>query len=335
MDLYVSFLEDNGEIWTEPRNLGNVVNTASDESSVFLASDGKTLYFSSDGHNGYGLNDIFVSRRVDSTWKLWTEPQNLGPVINTTGWDAYFSVPASGKHAVFVSSENTFGKQDLFRIPMKAGLRPNPVILVSGKVLDASTNKPLQAEIRFEKLENGKEMGIARSNPTTGEYKISLPAGILYGLRAEVDDYIPINESIDTRDLVEYEERSQNLLLIPLKKDQVVRLNNIFFDTGESELKKESLAELQRVVTMLQSKSSMKIQVMGHTDNVGEKANNKKLSQDRANSVMTFLVQQGIAKERLSAVGFGDSKPIAPNTTEVGKRKNRRVEFKITSSDGN
>ncbi|MBS1904623.1 MAG: OmpA family protein [Bacteroidetes bacterium] len=327
-DIYVCFRRDNGT-WTAPKNLGPIVNSAADEGMPFLASDGKTLYFSSDGFAGYGLVDMYLTRRLDDTWEHWSEPQNLGPDFNTPDWDAYYTVPASGDYAYFVSNKGAVGALDIFRAKLPPSLKPNPVVLVSGKVYDEKSGKPLQAEIRYEILPGGKDAGIAHTNPTDGSYKIVLPAGKMYGFRAEVKGYIPVDENLDVKKVKEYEEITRDLKLVPFETGQTVRLNNIFFDFNKSVLHEESYAELDRLVEMIKSNPAMHIEIAGHTDNVGSPAKNLRLSEDRANAVKTYLVKKGIDTKKLKVVGYGSSKPIAKNDTEDGRQQNRRVEFTI------
>jgi OmpA-OmpF porin, OOP family len=332
MDVFVSFMQSNGR-WSPPLNLGRDVNTASDESTVFLASDGTTLYFSSDGHNGFGSNDIFITRRLDSTWTRWSEPQNLGPAFNTSDWDAYFSLPASGDFAYFVSEKNSLGGSDIFRIVVPDALRPRPVALISGKVLDAKTKKPLGAIIRYESLTTGREIGIARSDSATGNYRISLPVGELYGFRAEAEKYASVNENVDLRPVTKYQEIRRDLRLLPLEKGQSVLVNNIFFETGKWELRSESNPELQRLVEMLEKNPGMRITIAGFTDNVGNKKNNLNLSERRARAVFTHLTGLGIDPKRISAKGFGAKSFVTNNTSEETRKQNRRVEFIINSID--
>ncbi|MCL5990720.1 MAG: hypothetical protein M1419_01280, partial [Bacteroidetes bacterium] len=205
LDIYVSFHKQDGS-WSEPINIGHGINTASDEVSPFIASDEKTLYFSSAGYPGFGFNDMFLSRRLDSTWLKWSEPENLGPSINTSGWDAYYTIPASGEYAYFVSTHNDGNLHDIYRIKLPSEMKPKSVMLISGKVVNAKTNEPLDALVKYETLPDGKEAGIARTNPISGEYKIVLPAGEKYGVIAEAKDYIAIDENLDLRDIKKYEE---------------------------------------------------------------------------------------------------------------------------------
>jgi OOP family OmpA-OmpF porin len=327
-DLYVSFLEPDGT-WSVPKNLGPEVNSAGDEATPFLASDGKTLYFASDGFAGYGSMDMYITRRLDSTWQRWSEPENLGPQLNTAGWDAYYTVPASGEYAYFVSTENSYGMGDIFRVKLPQELRPRPVVLVSGNVHDAKTGTPVMAEIKYEDLETGKEIGSARTSPGTGAYKITLPAGENYGYRAEAPGYIPVSENLDLTKAETYQELERDLTLVPLEKGETVRLNNIFFETAKAELRPESFTELDRVVTMLKQNPNMEILIGGHTDNVGSPASNIQLSSSRALSVQSYLISKGISNTRLRTKGFGETKPVAKNDTDAGRQQNRRVEFTI------
>jgi outer membrane protein OmpA-like peptidoglycan-associated protein len=274
--------------------------------------------------------DMYIARRLDESWTKWTEPQNLGPQINSESWDAYYTVTASGDYAYFVSTENSVGQGDIYRVKLPQALRPRPVVLLSGRVLDAKTHKPVNARIKYELLPSGREVGGALTNPTTGVYKITLPAGFTYGYRAEAPGYVPVSENLDLRSTEHYSEERRDLTLVPLEKGQTIRLNNIFFETAKAELRPESFAELDRVVDLLKSNPTMEIAITGHTDNVGTASMNRELSDARAKSVMSYLIEKGIAKKRLTAKGYGDSKPVASNDTEEGRQENRRVEFTIT-----
>ncbi len=327
-DLYVSF-NIEGNLWSVPLNLGPVVNTQNDEISPFLAADNTTLYFSSDGHPGYGSNDIFLSRRLDETWTNWSEPENIGKPINTSTWDAYYSVPASGEYAYFVSSKSGYGLTDIFRIKLPEMARPNPVVLVKGKVLNKKTNAPLQAIINYFDLQNSAISGTAMSNPETGYYQITLPAGRLYGFLASSDQYISVSENVDLKDLGEYKEIERDLYLVPIEIGEKIRLNNIFFETGKWDLLPESYNELDELVKILNDNPNMVIEINGHTDNVGNDESNLMLSQKRAASVVSYLLGKGIASSRLDSAGFGETQPVAPNETDEGRALNRRVEFVI------
>jgi len=325
-DIYVSFRTGNGS-WSKPLNLGSVINTAVGDFVPFLASDDKTLYFSSYGHPGYGSADIFISRRLDDTWTNWSKPKNIGNIINSEGWDAGYTIAAKGDYAYFNSNRD--GNTDIYRIKLPQALQPDPVVLISGRVFDHKTKLPIEATVYYEFLSDGSDAGIAHSNPETGEYKIVLPYGYTYGFRGYAKGYISVNEHLDLVEVSEYKEIETDLFLVPIEVGQVVRLNNIFFETGKATLKKESFPELNRVVELMEENPTMKLEIAGHTDNVGSESSNQQLSQSRAEAVVNYLTGNGAGKDRLIGTGYGERMPIADNDTDLGRQLNRRVEFKI------
>ncbi|MEN8120905.1 MAG: OmpA family protein [Bacteroidota bacterium] len=327
-DLYVSFRQVNGD-WSKPKNLGKNINTKGAENSPFLASDGITLYFSTNGRPGYGKNDIFLTRRLDDSWTKWSEPENLGPSINTPDFDAYFTIPASGDFAYLVSGENSHGKADIWRIKLADVLKPRPVVLVYGKVLNSETKEPIEANITYRLLETNEEVGIASSNPEDGTYKIILPAGPVYSFMASKKGIITVSENIDLKEIKKYKEIERNLYLTPIKKGSTVHLNNLFFVTGKSEINEWSHPELLRLIDLLKEHKTMEVEIAGHTDDVGSDKVNNKLSLERANAVKTYIVNKGIDAKRLTAKGYGKTKPYVSNKTAEGRKKNRRVDFTI------
>ena len=327
MDMYVSVRKGNGQ-WTKPLNFGNTINTAEGEFAPFLASDDRTFYFSSYGHPGFGSADIFITKRLDDTWTNWSKPKNLGSVINSDKWDAGYTIAAKGDYAYFNSSRG--GNSDIYRIKLPQSLQPDPVVLISGRVFDHKTKQPIEATVYYEFLSNGSDAGIAHSNPETGEYKIVLPYGYTYGFRGYAKGYISVNEHLDLIKVSEYKEIETDLYLVPIEVGQVVRLNNIFFETGKATLKKESFPELNRVVELMEENPTMKLEIAGHTDNVGSETSNQQLSQSRAEAVVDYLVSNGVSNSnRLIGAGYGERIPIADNNTDLGRQLNRRVEFKI------
>lgn len=327
-DLYVSFRE-NDSVWSEPKNLGKTVNSAGDEATPFLASDGTSLYFASDGRGGYGAFDIFVTKRLDSTWTTWSEPENLGPTINSRRWDLYYTIPARGDYAYFVSYVNTTGAGDIFRVPLPEQVRPNPVVLVYGKVINKKTGQPIDAAVAYEDLTTGREIGIARSAPGSGDYKIVLPAGSKYGFRASAEGVASVSDNLDLTSTTAYAELRRDLYLVPIEEGQALPLNNIFFDYAKATLRPESFSELDRVVQMLGASTTMQIEIGGHTDNRGSDATNQRLSAERAQAVAAYVVSRGADASRIRAVGYGKARPVATNDTDEGRQLNRRVEITI------
>lgn len=329
LDLYVSFRKGDNR-WSKPINLGPTINTRVNDYSPFLAADGVTLYYSTSGKSGYGKEDIFVTTRLDDTWQNWSEPLNLGPVLNSPESDTKYNIPASGEYAYFSSTNNSKGKNDIFRIKLPTKVKPKPVVLISGRVLNERTNKPIDARIIVEELPSGKEVAVARTDPNTGEFKIILPAGKKYGFRAIGLGFFDVNKFIDLTDVTEYTEIEDEIMrLSPIEVGSVVRLNNIFFEFAKAVLLPESYPELDRTAEFLKNNPTIEIEIGGHTDDIGSEKTNQILSEKRARAVADYLISKGVDPKRMIVVGYGESRPIAFNTDEEGRAMNRRVEFKV------
>ncbi|MEO6814453.1 MAG: OmpA family protein [Ginsengibacter sp.] len=330
-DIYVSFLEKDGW-WTEPKSLGKKINSPKyNEMTPYLASDGVTLYFSSDRPGGLGDNDIWMSKRLDQSWQKWSDPVNLGSPINTPDWDAFFTLDAGGEYAYMTTNDNTFGFSDIVRVKLFEKEKPNPVLLVSGNVYDDKTKKPLSAALIYETLPDGNQAGNGVSNPIDGSFKIVLPYNKNYSIRASAEHYFAISENLNLDSLVKigYKEIHKDLYLVPIEIGQIVRLNNVFFDFDKWSLRPVSFIELNRVVQLLKENMAIEVEMSAHTDSYGTDEYNFKLSDNRARSVMEYIVSQGIDSKRITSHGYGETKPVATNETDEGRQLNRRVEFKI------
>ena len=171
------------------------------------------------------------------------------------------------------------------------------------------------------------------SNSQTGRYLISLPSGRNYGININAEGFLFSSQSFDlTSDsLSVYNEVAKDVCLNKIKVGTKVVLKNIFFDFNKSTLRSESIAELNRLKRILNDNSTMKIEIGGHTDSKGSAEYNKKLSNDRAQSVVNYLIENGISASRLTYIGYGKDQPVATNETEEGRQENRRVEFKVMS----
>lgn len=329
-DLFVSFLQPDSS-WSTPQNLGKTVNTSSNDFSPFLAADNMTLYYSSYGMPSYGKADIYVTRRLDDTWRNWSPPQNLGNVVNTELNDQGFAVAASGTEAYLSSEQNTIGKADLFKVKLPPPLQPQPVVLIYGKVFDSTTGLTMETEIVYDDLRTDKESGKTRSNAQSGDYRIILPYGEHYGLNANQEGYMPLSENVDIVEKKNYQEIHMDLYLIPIRAGQNLVLKNLFFTPGSPEIAMKSYSELRKMAAIIKHYPTMKITIAGHTDDGnGESPRNlQKLSVRRAEAVKSYFVSHGVAEDRIETVGYGKDKPLASNKTEEDRKKNRRVEFTI------
>lgn len=327
-DLYVSFLQSDS-LWSEPKNMGNMINTAEDEFTPFMASDNKSLYFSTKGHPGYGENDIFVSRRLDDSWTKWSEPVNLGPTINSAGWDGYFTIPASGDFAYLCSQNESYGLEDIFRIKLPEANKPEAVAIVMGSVLNSVTSKPMAANVFANALgEKADSMKIEYS-PITGEYKMILPLKKKFVIYAKQKGFLSINESIDLSKETKYREIKRNIYLMPIETGQKAQLKEVVFQQSSYELLPDSFSELDKMVDMMKENMAIEIHLDGHTDNQGDWNQNIILSENRVKEVKKYIVSKGITANRITTKAWGGSKAIFSNESETTRMKNRRVEFTI------
>lgn len=210
----------------------------------------------------------------------------------------------------------------------------NPVVLISGRAVNERNMQPVDVEVKiiYEILPQGEEAGIARTNPLNGDYKVILTYGKKYSYYALAEGYYSVTNFLDVTDLKEYTEIDEkNLFLAPLKEDQVSILNSVFFDKRTAELLPESYPELNRFADFLKINKKILIELSGHTDNRGEPNENLELSELRAKAVSAYLIGKGVKAERITVVGFGQTRPIAFNKDKEDRERNNRIEFKIIS----
>ncbi|MCB9082316.1 MAG: PD40 domain-containing protein [Lewinellaceae bacterium] len=339
--------------WSAPRNLGAVINTPEDEQAPFLHPDGRTLYFMSNGHPGLGGFDLYVSR-LDSAGQ-WGKPVNLGYPINTAANEGALTVSRDGQTAYFATDNpdplagpvtvNLGEKRwttDIFQFPLYAAAQPTPVTYARGKVLDEVTRKPLAAIVEITDLGTQQLFYRDRADEN-GEFLVCLPAGNNYALNIQQPGYLFYSDNFALEQGYDLERPFLlTALLQPLPPASAtptttaakpagkpVILRNVFFATNSATLDPASTDELNRLAQLLREQPQLRIQLNGHTDDVGSESDNQVLSEARARAVMQYLVNAGIAANRLQARGFGESLPIAPNDTPEGRRQNRRTEFVV------
>lgn len=354
-DIWYTTKDQRGR-WHEPLNLGPVVNTEYDEEGLYLTPDGETLYFSSKGHNSMGGYDIFSTSYANGRWN---DPINLGYPINSPANDLFFRPTADGKTAYFSSVRaGGLGGSDLYKVtfmgpekpvinqmqhePIASRARPNlgifldqttppipPMTLLRGRVLNDETGEPLLANIELYDNEKEELLATFATNPETGAYFISLPGGRNFGISVQAEDFLFHSENINITETGAFTEIINDIRLKRVEVGTTIVLRNIFFDTGSASLRPESYAELGVLYKLLEDNPRIKIEISGHTDNVGSAALNQRLSQDRAKAVVNFLTERGIDSERLTFKGYGFSRPVATNDTPEGRQLNRRTEFEI------
>ncbi len=325
-DLYVSTVTDAAtNRFGPPRNLGAQINSSGDEFAPFLAADGRTLYFSSNRPGGFGDADVYVAKRLDDTWTNWSAPKNLGPEINTAGMDAYYSVPASGDVAYYSSSNGT-NHMDLFMVTLANEMRPNPVVLISGKVVNQK-GQPLAAAVACRDLLSDSLCAATTSNLFTGNFALVVPIGREYAVTADFAKYLPYAGHLDLTPPDIARELAMQIMLDTAVQGAKTTLANIFFGLDSALLKPESRFELDRLARILHQNPNWSVTIEGFTDSTGTSEHNLQLSKERATAVVSYLSAQGIDASRLVAEGLGPNGPIASNATEAGRSQNRRVVF--------
>lgn len=354
-DLYVSFLQPDGS-WSEPKNLGQDINTVKQEMGAWLSADGQTLFFTSNGHGGSGSMDIFQSSRLDGSWKKWSKPVNLGSSVNSAGADLYYSEGSKGNWAYYSSTMNSEGYGDIRRIPIPerqeqeplpeeqplVNTQPQPTTLPAQVPQDQNIEDvtvlvkqsfDLQGKVVNEKgavqaaeLRIRQADGTFKEDATTaGMFTVSLPESGEYQLRVQAPGYYPVDTVMEITEGA----NTMNFNLKPITVGETVRLQNVMFKQSTAVLMEESNEDLDEVVEMMKENPQMEILLTGHTDNQGSSKANIKLSRERVDAVKNYLISRGIAEERIDGKGFGGTRPIASNASEETRRHNRRVEFTV------
>ncbi|CAL1516619.1 OmpA family protein [Chitinophaga sp. MM2321] len=327
-DIFTSKRLENGR-WSTPERMGPNINTSGRETTPFIHADGQTLYFSSNGHPGYGGLDIFYSRRQpDGSWGPAT---NLGYPINTIDEDASLVVEANGKTAYFASDRSdTRGGLDIYSFELYPEARPLQTLYVKGFVYDTITHDRLTANIDVIDLQGGYHIAAVKTDDN-GDFLAPLPVGKDYAFHVNKKGYLFYSDNFSLKDHNPGLPFEKNIPLQPLAANASIILHNIFFNSKQYNLEPASVVELDKLVKLLQDNPSVKIEIAGHTDNVGSDKDNLLLSENRAKSVVTYLTEKGIDAKRLTAIGYGETQPIVTNDTEDGRAANRRTVFKIIS----
>ncbi|MGY3051978.1 outer membrane protein OmpA-like peptidoglycan-associated protein/tetratricopeptide (TPR) repeat protein [Pedobacter sp. UYEF25] len=315
--------------WGAAINLGSKINTSYDENTPYLHADGKTLYFSSDGWPGFGHKDIFYSR-LDSVGN-WQIPVNIGSPINSFEDETGLVVSADGTKGYFSSAlPGGYGKQDIYRFDIPEVAKPKRVVYVKGIVRDIGSKKTMESSVEIIDLKTNKTVFDDYTDAENGQFLAVMPIGSNYLFNVSADGYLFYSENYQ---LTKADLTAPYKIIVDLEKIKAggnVTLKNIFFDTNKFDLLPTSIRELQKLTDFLNNNPTVAIEIQGYTDTNGDDKLNQILSQNRAMAVYNYLIKQNIVSKRLTAKGFGESKPVADNKTENGRQKNRRTSFLIT-----
>lgn len=311
--------------WSKPINAGSGINTQQNEESPFIHFDGKTLYFMRDGKHGLGGYDLYISRKsLDGKWQV---AENMKPPINSAADEGALSVHPDGKQAMITRRNNT-GKNDLYTFILPGQFASNPVQQLNVHFYDAMTSGPVRARLEIFEINGEDTIRISQWSDEKGKLALSLERNKQYGLIAQAENYVMHSAQLDP-DNTSSREIAVPMIALAAAKDKPVVLSNIFFETGSYTLLPASEPELHRLWSMLKHNENMSIEIHGHTDNVGSDEDNMVLSEARARSVYDYLTLRGIPASRVSYKGFGETRPVASNDTEAGRKANRRTEFVV------
>lgn len=330
-DIWVSNRDENGK-WQKAKNVGKPVNTVYDEISPFIHVNNQTLYFASNGLIGFGGYDLFFSE-LDSS-SSWSEPKNIGAPINTYEDQFSLFITADGAKGYYSHEEsgkgNTRSRIIEVSIPEKNRIRLRSNY-VHGVIRDKETREPLRAKIELIDINTNEIQSLVYADSVTGKYLIVLTQGAEYALYVNKQSYLFENVNFNYSQVKDFQPIRLDIDLQKIRVGSIAVLKNIFFDLDKYILKEKSITELQKVKKFLEENPAVRIEISGHTDNTGSASYNQNLSEKRAMAVVNFLVEQGISRDRISSKGYGSQQPVADNSTEEGRAKNRRIEFRLTN----
>jgi outer membrane protein OmpA-like peptidoglycan-associated protein len=328
-DIWVSHRSASGQ-WQKPENLGATINTNGDDGCPFIHADNQTLYFNSNGHQGYGMSDLFVTRKNEKG--QWQEPSNLGYPINTIDDEGSLIVAADGKTAYYASDKGDFKNGlDLYSFELRDDVRAQKTFWIKGKIYDKKTNAGLPSSVELTTIDSGYVLSKLQTDEE-GNYLTTLPEGKNYAFTVNRKGYLFFSENFTMTGNVSDSPLVINIGLQPLEKGSSIILKNIFFDSKSAALQNISFNELDKVAALMKENPALNIQISGYTDNVGKPADNLLLSVNRAKAVVQYLQGKAIDAKRIIGKGFGEAKPIASNTTDAGKAENRRTELTVISN---
>ncbi|WP_430809278.1 MULTISPECIES: OmpA family protein [unclassified Carboxylicivirga] len=324
------YKKDGTPFFGKLQNMGDNINTEGDENSPFIHLDNKTLYFASDGWPGMGNMDLFFSKKNDEG--QWGRASNLGYPLNTEKDEIGLVITAKGDLGYFSSDGLHEGDdKDIYQFTIPQSIRPTPVTYVRGRVFDGASGEQLSAEIRINKMPNGELSANVSTAQHSGEFLFCLPSGGSYALNIHKKGYLFYSDNFKVSEKASMDKpQVMDVYLSKIKAGARFVLRNVFFATDSYELDPASHTELNYVVHLMQLNPGVKVEIGGHTDNVGTQSYNLTLSNKRAQAVYDYLIGQGVDAVQLSYRGYGFDQPLESNETEAGRAQNRRTELKVT-----
>jgi outer membrane protein OmpA-like peptidoglycan-associated protein len=334
-DLYLSSRLDEKH-WSTPVNLGDKINTKKPEFSPFLAADNKTLFFASMGHDSYGNSDVFYTKRLDDTWTNWSDPINLGPEVNTDGFEAYYSIPTDGLEAYYVSSTGAKeGSRDIFTATLPYRFRPDPVLLLKGN-LQYADNFSDTSDFTITFLTSSSNESDILIEYAANNYNAILPTGGSYFFYVEKSDHLSESYYVDLTDQKEYREEEIDIVIVPIKENQQITTHNLQFESGNAELLPESYFELVRLLDIFRRNERVQVEFTVHAHDLDSEAENMKLANLRSDFISNFLKDNDLPKEQFVFLNMGSQDPYDGKKVKNLKEEinpNNRIDIKILSTD--
>jgi outer membrane protein OmpA-like peptidoglycan-associated protein len=327
IDIYVSYKTKNG-YWSQAYNLGPNINTKGDDQTPFIHADNRTLYFASNGWPGYGGTDLFVAfKKLDGKW---SKPTNLGYPINTFDNEGSIAIASNGWEGYIASDRiDSRGELDIYKVVLPQKARANKTYYFNGFITDAFSHLPIPGLVRLSDPKDSTKFMVINVD-STGVFVLSIPEFDSLGIQVNSPQHDYASSLLSKEKLIQLAGTSQNFNLSPIQNKFTKDFKNVFFDVNNAQLNAASFVELDALVNYLENTNNATIFIEGHTDNTGSEIANINLSEKRAFAIAQYLIKKGIATQRISAKGFGASKPIADNGTAAGRAQNRRTSFTIT-----
>ncbi|WP_462248002.1 OmpA family protein [Ekhidna sp.] len=326
-DIWVSY-DVEGQ-WSTPQNLGSKINTPKDETTPFIHPNGVSLYISANGFPGMGGYDLYVTNKEDS---VWTKPKNLGYPINTYKDEVAIVIGADGETAYFAKEEQKNYQildSRLVSIQLPNRVRSKATSYIIGGVYDENTSQPLRADIEVVDLESNKVIYNSQSDSINGKYYMILPVGLDLAAYVKKKGYLYYDFHFQTTQSTSLKPDTIDISLIPISEGRTLVLKNIYFETDSYVIDEKSFSEIENAFELLKENPNITVEISGHTDNVGSFEYNQNLSELRAKAVYENLLEKGIQRNRLTYKGYADTLPLTGNDSEIGRKSNRRIEFRV------
>jgi outer membrane protein OmpA-like peptidoglycan-associated protein len=323
-DIYFTYKDANGR-WMPAKNAGPIVNSRANEISPFFHHKDEILYFSSNGHAvNFGAFDIYKTQRVRSSW---SEPKNIGPLVNGSGNEFYFTIDSESRNLYYShSTEKDINNLDLYSFPVPMEAQPGATTTLEGSLNDGS-DEPFKGIVSIIDMDNGIEVAPKFLRPD-GTFEFNLINNNNYLLIIRGEEFLKIEELFFLDGNTEFLQTTENI-------KSTIEFESIQFGNEESNINGSMFGDLNKVGEFLLDNPEFTLKISGHTDSDGREEFNLELSQKRADAIKEYLVYfNSVEPERIISEGYGSSKPLVKELTDDDKSINRRVEFQLVKGGG-